>query len=331
MNELTQKLFDAHVQHELAQLTGANLSRLIDARAAAALAWANDISLEELVPRDYVLGVVQRYVIELRVSGGITELAGEMARLVFRSEANRSARVKDILPARSFANFTEEVIAFDALRRELLATVANSTTVIDVARSVLTRVLRETLTRSTEKLSPTAALAHRLQRSALPELVSRVDNLVHRQLDKHRATIASRLEAELLETLDENTLRSFFEEMWQRISKRPLSESFALVGEQGVEDYVIFCYEFWLDFRRTPYFKQVSSEVVRAFFDKYGAESLSTLIEDMGITNELIVSELKLLLPPMLEQAKSSGFLEEQVREHLMGFYASDAAQALLK
>lgn len=331
MNDLAKKLLDAHVAYELSRLQGSALIELIETRTQAVLDFIGEVPLEQVVPREYVFGVIERYVIELRVSGGITELAGEMARLVFRSHANAKATLVDIFPERSFSDFTEEVIKFEDLRKEIIQLIASSTTLMEVVRNVISRVVNEALTRGTEKLSPTHGIAQRLQRSFVPDLTERAENLVQRQLNRHRAAIAERLEAQLTRALDEDALRSFAEEMWQRVAKRPLTETFALVGEQGVEDFVIFCYEYWMEFRRTPYLRQILREATGAFFDKYGAEDISVLIEDMGVSHQLIIDELKLLIPQRLEHATRTGFLEQQVRAHLADFYESPTCAALLK
>jgi hypothetical protein len=65
-------------------------------------------------------------------------------------------------------------------------------------------------------------------------------------------------------------------------------------------------------------------------FEKYGEESLAALILDMGVTEEMVASELRTFLGPLLEHAFRTGFLEQQLRALLAPFYRSPEALAVL-
>ena len=94
---------------------------------------------------------------------------------------------------------------------------------------------------------------------------------------------------------------------------------------------MVLVYEFWLKFRKTPYFQAVYAEVVQQLFVKYGDESVFSVIEDMGISEAMIAGELSNFLVPIFEQAYSTGFMEQQLRAHFEPFYRSPALSALLQ
>jgi hypothetical protein len=137
-------------------------------------------------------------------------------------------------------------------------------------------------------------------------------------------------EQHMLEELDSERLRSAIDELWDGISSMRLSQVFALVGEQDIEDFVVLVYEFWLRYRKTEYFRRVSTEIVDHFFAKYGQESLFALIEDMGVTETMVSAELHMLLRPMLDHAARTDSLERLIRARLEAFYASAGARAVL-
>jgi hypothetical protein len=330
MNEVGRKLLDAHVAHELARLSGPSFAALVDARVADLFDWFANVTLTDVANPNDIATSVEGYVIDLRVSGGITELAGEMAHLVLASSANTRAVVGDILSAESFQDFTEKVIALERARRDLIALVARSSTLGELIVRVISHILRDAIHRSAVRLSPTSAIESAVERSVLPDLEARVEALLNRRVERHREQLAERLERHLLEALDADALRALVDELWQTLSKMRMAEAFAYVGEQDLEDFVVFCYEFWLRFRRTPYFRHVLREVVAGVFAKYGSESLAALIEDMGVSREMVATELKTLLAPVLEHATKTGFLEQQIRQHLGDFYESSPCVAAL-
>src|SRR4051794_17777163 len=126
MNELAASLLEAHVKHELNRLRGGGLARLIDEHIGATLSWLADVPLNDLASRAQIIGVIDRLVIDLRVSGGITELASEMARAVVSSPVSSDTQLSQILDRTTFEEFTEKLLALDSVRQELISLAANS-------------------------------------------------------------------------------------------------------------------------------------------------------------------------------------------------------------
>jgi hypothetical protein len=89
-------------------------------------------------------------------------------------------------------------------------------------------------------------------------------------------------------------------------------------------------YEFWQRYRKTRYFREISRELVDHFFSKYAGDSLLDLLDDVGVTASMVSEELRGFLPPLLERARTTGFLEQRIRAHLERFYRSDAVAALV-
>lgn len=103
MNDVIEALLTAHVEHELSRLRGDGFAKLLDEHVGAALRWLGTVKLNDVATRARVAGVIDRNVIELRVSGGITELAGEMARAVLNSKSAATVTAGDVLPADAYA------------------------------------------------------------------------------------------------------------------------------------------------------------------------------------------------------------------------------------
>jgi hypothetical protein len=120
------------------------------------------------------------------------------------------------------------------------------------------------------------------------------------------------------------------DEIWDEIAAKPLSVAVEIFTPQDLEDFVVLGYEFWLKFRKTRYFRAISTEVVDRLFVKYGDESVHSVVSDMGITEEMIAEELRSFLPPLIDHARRGGFLEQRIRARLEPFYRSEAVATLL-
>ncbi len=335
MNELAEALLEAQIAHELGRLRGSGLKRLLDEHIDAVLQWLEDVSLNDVASREQVVGVIERVVIDLRVSGGITELAGEMARGVVTSAVSADTHVSQILDRTTFEDFTEKLLSLDSVRREAISLAANSKSFGTIASRILSHALLDLLFRSDQTRSEPRTLAiseliSSMLARVLPGLERHTEDFLGRYIENHRARIARDAERHLIAILDQDALQSVVDEVWDALSTLRLAQAFEFVGVRDVEEFVVICYEFWLRFRKTPYFRTIIGELVGLFFDKYGEGSLLSLIEDMGVTVQMVKSELSLFLEPLVAKADETGFLEQRVRAMLTPFYrSSEFARAL--
>jgi hypothetical protein len=164
----------------------------------------------------------------------------------------------------------------------------------------------------------------------LSSLEERAQLAITRYVEKHADRVTKDAEEHALELLDPEWMRQLADEVWDAVSREPLATAASSFSAQDLEDFVVLSYEFWLKFRRTPYFRAVTAEVVDQLFAKYGGETVTSLIEDMGVTESMVAHELRTFAAPLLEQARESGFLEERVRAVLEPFYRSASARAVL-
>ncbi|MET0286454.1 MAG: hypothetical protein ABW352_18375 [Polyangiales bacterium] len=320
MSERSERLLEAHVQHELARYHAAQLDTRMQGWARELFAWFGEVKVDDLSSEAQVLGVIERYVIALRVSGGIMELTGELAQLVLDSPASADTRLDELLVDAEYDGFAETIARLEGVWRELIGRVAHSETAELLHAQLLSRLLGDLLD----------GRGKRLLGRVLERLEARVAELLHQHMVKRRASLAQQREQKLLELLDPELLRSVADELWTQLSTKKLGELFQLVRKQDVEDFVVLGHEFWLHYRRSPYFHRITREVLAHFFAKYGQQSVLALIEDMGVSEAMLANELRELVGPVLQHGLHTGFLERQLRAQLRSFYDSPALLALL-
>jgi hypothetical protein len=332
VSDLRDKLLEAHVSHELASWQGDGLAGTIAAWVAPFFRWFGRTKLDDVATRQQIMGVIERYVIDLRVSGGITELTGDISNLVFRSAASADTRLDEVVTTASFNEFTDKVLALEGVRRELISLIAQNASVAAISARLAARGLLDllsppvVLTRALDEVS----FVERFRASILPRVETRVAAGLAWYLSRNRERLRQHAEQHMLEELDSERLRAALDELWDGLAGMRLSEVFALLGEQDIEDFVVLVYEFWLRYRKTEYFRRISSEGVDHFFVKYGQETLLALIDDMGVTETMVREELGVFLRPMLDHAARTGALERLIRTRLEPFYASQTVKSLI-
>lgn len=331
MSSRREALLRAHVQFELARLCGPSSKGGITSGTAKAFEWFQTITLDELVTSEQIIGVIDRYVIRLQVSGGITELAGQMAQAVFSSHAAEVSRVREIFTPSDYEQFATKIQGLTFVQEEIVRYLARSPSFVALVSRVVSHLGAALLFARDERDG--GSLSGRVLGAGqrlFPGLEQLFTEALARYVERHAPRLG-RVGAEpIVEALDPEWVRQAADELWEMLADKPLAEVLSLLDSQDLEDFIVLGYEFWLRFRRTPYFKAVSSEVVERLFEKYGNESVFSVIEDMGVTEEMLARELRGFLPTLLEVARRTGFLERVLRRRLAAFYESPAAREIL-
>jgi hypothetical protein len=328
-SDVIERLVDAHVAFELERLQPSRLPELIEREVNALFVWSGKVKLDDLVTREQINSVIDRYAIDLKISGAFTELAGEMSRLVVSSRLSEHTRVDEVLEPGAFSQFADKLTGLEQLWRELLHLVVRSDAYATLLSSTLQRGVLDALFRGTD--DP----AHR---TFIDTMLGRLRPLVARRIEPYLTVYLEKLikqsvrhtEKRLPMALDIDAVRGLVDEVWDQIAPMRLSEAFAFVSAHDLEDFVVLGYEFWQRYRRTRYFRGISHEMVDHFFTKYGAESLLALLDELEVSAPMVISELQVFLPSLLEHAQTTDFLEQRIRAHLRSFYRSDAAAAIL-
>jgi len=335
VNPRIRALYEAHVAHDLAARRGDALVLGLERDAAAVFAWLGEVPLEELLSRKQVLDIIERYVIELRISGGITELAGQMSQVVFASDAGRTTRLDEMLSPEAYEEFADKIASLDGARQQVLQLVAGTRALRAIlARVVTTTLVRRLLRPATRARAARSSRAGTLLASLRARLEPALTRRLEPRLERYFESAAEQLlheEVQLEELVPSDSVRALADEIWDTVARREVAELFAAIDSGDLEDFVVLGYECWLAFRKTPFFRTVCTQVVDMIFVKYGQGSAMAFVEDMGVTERMILDEVRRLYVPALEHAAATGLLERQIRARLEPFYRSPAMAAWLQ
>jgi hypothetical protein len=335
MSDLLEQLLAAHVEHELARLDEPGILQSIDAEVRTLFEQLADVKLNELVTRAQIVGVIERYVIDLKVSGGLTELWGEMSQLVFTSAWSKRTRLDEVLRPESYTAFAEKLGALEGLWRELIHVLVESPAFATLISHVVQREIMQLLFPQPpdDAAAPEAGVASlwpRIVEKLRPSIDQRLEVYLSTFFEAHAAQLAKHSERRLIAVLTPESLRSLSDALWDAVGPMHLSEAFAFINSHDLEDFVVLGYEFWLKYRKTRYFSEIAQQLVGLFFDKYGDDSLALLLDELGVTPAMVTQELKTFVPRLLAHARASGYLAARIRARLEPFYRSSAAAAIL-
>lgn len=323
-----QRLLDAHVTYLTSRLEGEALRELLETEIDRLLADAGRITLNEAVSRELIKTTVRSYAVELELSGAIPELVGDIARTLYAHPIHRRTTLNDLLPDGLFTEFLDKILDMHELHHWIVHEAVTNPVYAALAAEVVMEGIRGYLREGGSRLRrmPGAGLL----RNALPFLEEGLEEGLQRYIEKRLQGLLQRSEHFLLDLIDAEQVRTLALEAWDLIKDKRIADFQEGVSSLDIEEFFVIGYELWRALRTTPFYGALIDSGIEAFFDKYGESSLQKLLEEMGITREIILRDALRFAPPVLAMLQRKGLLEPLLRRHLAGFYASPAVAAIL-
>lgn len=336
MNDLIHQFLEAHIEHELNSFRDGAYKHTIEEEVSAVFEWIKKIKLKDVITAKQIIGIIRRNVVELPVAGGVTELAGEMSQKVLASSRNKKTSLKDILARKQYDDIVDKVVSLKNARNDLIQWLVNSSVYSQQISEVLFTGIKNymldenIIAKKIPGVSSLIRVGKFAANKTMPSLELAIENRVKSYIESNLENTIRRTEKALIKYFDGTRLVDMSEEIWDSMAETKLSEYFAAIDSNDMEDFIIIGHDFWLHFRKTSYFKGIYTELVKYFFKKYGDRELDSILEDVGVTREMVICELIEVISPGIEKALSIGYLEERIRARLESFYLSPKTASLI-
>lgn len=330
-----QALHDAHTAYLLEQLVGEGFEALVEQLLDLALAEAEALRLEQMVTRKTIKAVARTYAIELDLRGGIPELVGEVARALHAHPIHVHTKVSDLITPRRFEDAVDHVLGLKSLRRRLIEELISSPLYESIASELLYNGIRDYLVRSGEQVKiPGAASALRLGRAVVKRATASFEDAlgegIKRHIGRSVGSVSQKTAQALIDGAHDAELREAAMASWQHVRKLKLGALREDVTALDVEELFVTLYEWWKEFRGTPFLGAMIDTGVETFYEKYGEHTLAELLEDLGIDRAQMRAEAMRFAPRVLKEMHAAKRLEPLVRELLAPFYRSGAVERVL-
>jgi len=333
---LVDTLFEAHVKHEVAALKGAKLKKFLEQEVDELLGYAEKVPLGRLISPEQVMGVIKRIAVNMELDAGIPELAAEMAAEVLKAPVQADTTLGEILSREQASGFIEEALELRQQREriisEIMAHPVYQELVSNVVYHGLVNYLYEDnlITRSVPGVGSVMKFGKKMANKAVPGLDETFERRIKAWLAESLPGLIVRSEQFLHRALTDDELRDSVMAAWVSLENQTIAEFQDGLGEVELQEFVVLGYDFWLNFRKTAYFEGCARAVVEHLFAKYGDRPVMDLLNDIGVTRDVIVTEIAELGLPIIDVLHKEGYVEALVRRRLGSFYKSAAAKKLL-
>lgn len=334
--DITNKLLELHVQHEMASFDEATFMAWVREESETLLSWVRTINISQLVSAQKIKDVIKTNVVEREIPGAVAEIAGEAASHLFTSEQHLNTHLSEIISNGQYEEFVDKLLEMHEQRKEGLNRIIDLPIYKDLISGVLyqaiTRYIYESniISKKVPGISSMLKMGSKVVNKAAPKLGGAVEDNVRSYIASNITFLLKESKSFLEDTLTDEELKVSAMDFFDMLEDKTLGEFQEGMDSVDLTEFVALGYEFWLRFRDTEYFKQCYELMVDYFFDKYSSGDLGVLLDDIAITEDEIINEIKRFAPQVVNTFKESGQLEGLIKRRLARFYSSDAARECL-
>ncbi|HET8708633.1 MAG TPA: hypothetical protein VFM46_20165 [Pseudomonadales bacterium] len=336
MHPLAAQLLELQLQYELKALSKEHFAATAREFVADVFALTEQLTLNQVMTPEQIMGVIQRNVVELEINGGLIELIGEATAEVRAHIVGSGSHVQDVLDRSSFEEYVNKVFDLFQERGELLQPVLATPVYSQVLSDILLAVLNQYF-RVAHKRGLTIPLigdliqsGEKLVSSYAPELSARLEESVKHFTVKNLKWLISKSQSIILEALSDPELRESVLTAWGDIGQLPVGQFDETLQSLDLSEFLVIGFEHWKRFRTTSLLIECCEVVVNYLFSKFGNETLAFLLSEVGVSETQAITEVEALAPRALNALLDNGFIETLLRKRLTRFYETDSVTLLL-
>ena len=331
-----EQLLNAQVEYLMAQLEGEAFSELLRREVDIVLEEAEKLRLNEVVSVDQIHETARKYAVEMEIPAAVPELIGEIAERIYNHPGHDNNRFGDLVEDHEIEEVVQVLVEMKDLRERVIHEVAESPLILNLISDMLYRGIRGFVTEGTNMASsiPGASSMMKLGKSMMDRTAPGLEKTAEKNIKKYISTntrpIIRYTEKRLNENIDNGELEKAVMEFWEELRERKIGEFRNYISRSELEDAMVTGLEVWKKVRRTRYLDSLIRAGVEFFFEKYGETTLAELVQEMGVTAEMIVEDGERFAPPIIAVLKEKGILQDALRRRLEGFFFDEKTLELL-
>lgn len=330
------KLFEAHVQHELEHFTSTNFQSLIKSELSYFLKASSNTKLSQWIDPQPIKDLIKEHVVENTIPGSVAELAGKMSDKIFTSSLHKKTKLSQIISRHQFEEFVDKAIELKEQRNNGLDKIIDLPIYTDLISGILfqsiTHYIYENnlLSKNIPGMSSLLKAGKSFMDKTAPKLGTGIEDSVRSYIANSLELIISESKAFLANSVTDEQLKESAITLWENIENKSLSDFQKGMNSLDLSEFISLGYDFWLNFRKSTYFKHCYETTVDMFFKEYKDMTIAELMEEFQITSEKIHQESARFAPYLIKGLKDSGYIEAAIRRHLELFYTSSTAKNCL-
>lgn len=334
MHATAQALLEAHTRHVMQQLSGDALRDLLNEETAEACNWLAARPVSSLATAERVRDFALRNIFDYTPSDKLLATIGTLATRAFQSPLNAETRLDAILTKDDYDYIAAQIIALEDVRNDITHAILQNHEITHLISDIVYSGIKNYMAENSKLANKVPGMGSLLkvgkgmmERMGTDSMVEgAIKNYIH---SNTRATMEM-TERLVKQAMESHKLKNHSHALWKKVHSLRLDMASRHVQEKEVREVVTIGNRLWNHFRQTGYARGLLNELIDAWFEENGNDSVMGLLESLGVTRERLPQEIRLLAEPVIMELVASGQLEARVRLHLERFYGSAEVQGLL-
>lgn len=332
---LADQLLDAQVRFVLDELRDDRLADNIARDVEDVLAIAEEHPLNTLVEPAEVKRLVHRLLATVPASSGATTLVEAGADVVHAGPTERFT-AGELIAREHVESILDEMLALQPVVAEALDRLTESPLVASVASRFVPRVVADVLQANrqvAEKIPGVGSLvnlgagaASRVMGSAEKQF----EQLLGDTAGKGAVFAMRRLNKIVVDTMKDPMVRDAALQVWDLYADKPVAPMDKIASQEDARRVGGIIQEIVIGGATTTPVLNLVDAIVDMVFQQYGDYPVNTLLEELEIGTDDLVTDLRAILPGVIAPGLADGSIEKLVRDRLDPFFRSPAVAAIL-
>jgi hypothetical protein len=331
--DLATALLDAQVAWALEQFSAANLAEIVLRDVDDLFALAGRFTVADLLDADAVKEVLIRIAGRAAENDSVGEVVAALADAIYDLPASAEYNLGEIVEREHVEALIDLGLGLTTLQDRAMERLSESPTAGAIASSFATKIVGDFLQQNrqlAEKVPGVSSLLSLGIGAANKVRTSAVDQFLGDAASKSTQFAIKRTNSAMRDLIQDTQFKQAALEIWDLHAEEPISELRSYLSGSDLRELVGAIHAIVVDVAGTYYADALISAGVDVFFARYGAASIASLLDELGVDRDELIADAVRFSAPVLETLRASGDLDRLVRTRLAPFFASDAVAKLL-
>lgn len=289
---------------------------------------AEQITLKDVIQRQSLHEVVQKYAFELNLGADILEFIGFSAQKIHQTATTSAAQFDNFLTDEQFELWLYKFLELQQLRQYLQENLQENSQIKQVSLQLANQILEN----NTPWLDYFRKLNVRNQsiRGKVLNYLQDQQHSIELKLEQQLAT-AIRHQIGNIILLPNEELAEIALQLWSEIKTKTLQETFSQFESIDFEEFFILAYETWKHLRQTPNMQKIILNIVDAFYEYFSEYSLQELLHAVSLNQADLFNEAQRFAPFCLAALDENEILDDIISALIAPFYLDENTQKFIE
>lgn len=334
MTPKANALFNAHKQHLLAQFAPEQIEATLSQEINAFLDWSQTQPINAVVKLADIQSIAQRYILQQAVSTGLHQQISHLIKAAINSPLNDKTYIHQLIEHKDYLAIVDKIASHEQLRKDLIHTAVGNPVYAKLLSDIVYQALNDYLVNENPlaKKVPGMSSLMKMGKGIMESTGGNaaIESALKSYLHKNTQKIVDISEKILLKTLDAKQIHHVADQLWHKIKGAPLSIGKQYIADSDIDFAINEGLKVWNHFRKTTYAQEMLNELIAAWFNTFTDRDGVSLLADLNISREQLVTEILVFAQPVIAQMLASGFIEQRIEVQLQAFYESSVVAELL-